>query len=235
MSVLGFLKRLVSRQTVAPSEEFTPMTVQEKHTYYHPCAYELFDLIEEYLRGIRQSVGNSKSVTKEDIAPLRKIIGELGEDTIAALIRATREHKDYDVILALSNFSASSYWDELRLKNEATFHSVMRDQKNGWYYFSEALDRLCLAEPEFASCDFSALDETSRQHAFALLRVIMHFIEYKGTTSPDTSRFLRAHPEMADRVIAFIENRGVGIGSFNIEVFNMAKEAGVRPLDSGVL
>jgi hypothetical protein len=63
----------------------------------------------------------------------------------------------------------------------------------------------------------------------------MHFIEYKGTTSPDTSRFLREHPEMADRVIAFIENRGVGIGSFNIEVFNMAKETGVRPLDSGVL
>jgi hypothetical protein len=235
MPVINFLKRLVSRRIAAPSDAFVPMTVQEKHAYYHPCAYELFDLIEQYIFETRKLIGNPRPVTKEDMAPLRKIVAELQPETILALIRAMKEFDDYDIVIALRNFSASSYWDEERLKNEATFHSVMRDKKNGWYYFSEALDRLRLAEPEFASCDFSALDETSRQHAFALLRVIMHFIEYKGTTSPDTSRFLRAHPEMADRVIAFIENRGVGIGSFNIEVFNMAKEAGVRPLDSGVL
>lgn len=235
MSVLDFLKRAVSRRNPMLSASPAPVTVQESHVYYHPCAYELFDLIEQYLIETRQSIGKTISITKGEMGILHKVVAELQPETILALIRTMKEYEDFDAVILLRKFSDSSYWDEPRLKNEATFHGIMRDHRNGSFYFNEALDRLRLAEPEFTSCDFSTLDETSREHAFALFRVIMHFIEYKGTTSPDTSTFLREHPEMADRVIAFIENRGVGIGSFNIEVFNMAKEAGVRPLDSGVL
>lgn len=233
MSVLDFLKRAVSRCMSTPP--VTPATVAVEDYYYPPCAYELIDLMDQYVNEERKAYGQTRPVTKEEMLFYHNVVATLHEDTVIALVRGMKEHKKFDALLALRNFSSNDYWDETRLKDEAFFYGVMSDRRSGWYYFSEALDRLRKAEPEFASCDFSALNESSRQHALALFRVILHFVEYKGATSPDTSSFLREHPEMADRVIAFIENRGIGIGSFDTEVFTMAKEAGVQVLDIGVL
>jgi len=233
MSVLDFLKRAVSRRTATPS--VTPVaTVQEKQVYYSPSAHELFDLIEQYIFTERSTLGNLKPVAKQEMLLYRKIVAGLQEETILVLIRAMKEHKGFDVVIALTTYW-NSHRDEPRLREETFFYGVMRDRKSGWFGFDEGVYRLRKAEPEFASCDFSTLDETSRQQALALFRVIMHFIDYKGTTSPDTSSFLRNHPEMTDRVIAFIESRGIGIGSFNTEVFTMAKQSGAQVLDSGVL
>lgn len=239
MSVHDFLKRVAAIGKVLFDAGFphppAPEPVQEDDTHYHPYTYDLLELLEEYLLESRKSVGLTGGIHEGEMKIFRSLVPVLRPETALAIIRTTKEYKDYDPVLSLRKFSNSSRWDENELRNEAVFHGVMREHRNGWFYFEEALNRLRQADPEFAYCDFATLDDSSRQHAIALFRVIMHFIEYKGETSPDTSRFLREHPEMADRVIAFIENRGIGIGSFSIEVFAMAEENGVHVLDSGVL
>lgn len=221
MSILSFLKRVFSRErATALSVEPAPMTFEEKYSYFPPCALELFRIIEP-------------NVNEGDKDHYCNLIGGLNENTILEMIRASKENDYYDATIALIGYSKFPDWDESKLRDEAFFASVVRRYKR--YHFNEAIHRLRKADDRFATCEFTDLDEVSRQHALALFSVIMHFVEYKGATSPDTSSFLREHPEMADRVISFIEQRGVGIGSFNTEVFTMAQETGVQVLDSGVL
>lgn len=240
MSVHDFLKRVAAIGKVLFDAGFppppAPEPVQEDDTHYHPYTYDLLELLEEYLLESRKSVGLTGGVHKGEMKILRSVVAELRPETALAIIRATKEHEDYDPVLSLRKFSnSSSRWDENELRDEAFFHGVMSGHRSGWFYFEEALKRLRQADPEFAYCNFAKLDEDSRQHALSLFRVIMHFIKYKGATSPDTSSFLREHPEMADQVISFIEERGIGIGSFNTEVFTIARENGVNALNSGVL
>lgn len=217
MTVTGFLKRVFSRSATARSG--TPEPVHQELT---PLALELLAII-------------SLNADPERMESYAEIVGSLEDKTIREITVASNEHEDYDAILTLQAYDRSSHPNEEWLRYEAFFHGVAQGSRNGWYYFEEAVNRLREAEPAFNDIDFADLDEPSRKHALALFTVIFHFIQYKGITSPDTSSFLKGHPEMAERVIDFIEQRGIGMGGFNTEVFNMAKASGVQVLDNGVL
>lgn len=239
MSALGSLKRVASLGKALFDAGFplppVTVTIQEERPPLHPHNQELLGVLDEYLLEHRKSSGATGGVPERDMEALRKIVAVLRPETALAISRTTREYEDYDPVISLHKFSNSSQWDESELQNEAFFHGVMRGHRSGWFYFEEALNRLRQADPEFTYCNFAELNDASQQHALALFRVIMHFIAYKGATSPDTSSFLREHPDMVDQVISFIEERGIGIGSFNTEVFNIARENGVNVLNSGVL
>jgi hypothetical protein len=235
MSLTGFLKRTLTlmrgRHNAVPLSEttkyrFDPLT---------PEMHELVEITESEIRDfLGDTTGNETELERYEriVSQFRNNIASLLPETITALIKAKSAYEDFRVMALLS---PNHRKDEAEVLRRALFHEALRDYKLDWYYLDLVLERMSLTDERFTACTYSELDEVTMKQAIALFRVIAHFIQYRGFPSTDTSTFLREEPEMADKVIEYIERRGIGMNGFDMELFKQARETSVTVLDSGVL
>ena len=242
MSIVAALKRVLETFSRSNTPQPAPVPVRsvvDSERLILPGSKELMALIELEVRRIH---GYSSDEYGEDIPDIfidqhlakmtyfLNVVTEFGEETVKALIRSSRE-PDFSITHMLGRYN---HIGEEGILKKSLFYPACRDYRVDSYEMDVALDRLVIVDATFLTSRAS-WDEATLKHANAVLRVIIHFIRYKGYPSYDTSVFLRDEPEMADEVIEYIERRGIGQKGFNLEVFNMMRQNAAPVLNDGVL
>ena len=242
MNIAAAIKRVLGTLSGRSTPQPVPAPVRsvvESDRLVVPGAKELMALIELDVRRIH---GYSADEYGEDIPDifidqhlakmtyLLNVVTEFGEETIKALLRSSRE-PDFSITHMLSKYN---HIGEDGILKKSLFYPACRGYRVDSYELDVALDRLVIVDATFLTSR-SDWDEATLKHANAVLRVIIHFIRYKGYPSYDTSVFLREEPEMADEVIDYIERRGIGQKGFNLEVFNMMRQNAAPVLNDGLL